>query len=87
MSLDTLALAARSDRRVRSTVLLRFEQAKFIITHVDLKDVALDAADQVGIQRKHVYTLGKTEAPTLKSVKYVGRCLGSGGTVAPSLGG
>ncbi|TYZ58269.1 hypothetical protein PybrP1_007946 [[Pythium] brassicae (nom. inval.)] len=42
--------------------------ANYIITHADLKDVAIEAADKVGIQRKHIYTVGATSVPNLKSV-------------------
>uniref|UniRef100_K3X768 AMP-dependent synthetase/ligase domain-containing protein n=1 Tax=Globisporangium ultimum (strain ATCC 200006 / CBS 805.95 / DAOM BR144) TaxID=431595 RepID=K3X768_GLOUD len=34
----------------------------------DLKDVALEAADMVGIQKKRVYTMGEEDAPKLKNV-------------------
>lgn len=45
------------------------EQANYIITHKELKDVAIEAAELAGIERKHIYTMGKDDASKLKNVK------------------
>ncbi|GAB9474022.1 4-coumarate-coa ligase [Globisporangium polare] len=43
-------------------------KANYIITHKELKDVAIEAAELAGIERKHIYTMGKDDASKLKSV-------------------
>lgn len=51
-----------------------WEQANYIITHKELEKVALDAAEQSGVDKRFVYTMGSTAESSqaaLKSIKCV----------------
>lgn len=45
------------------------KQANYIIAHKELKDVAVEAAELAGIEREHIYTMGKDDTSKLKNVK------------------
>ncbi|GAB9474023.1 4-coumarate-coa ligase [Globisporangium polare] len=47
--------------------------ANFIITHKDLRGVAIDAADLSGVPRKHIYTMGEDSGSRLKSINDLSR--------------
>ncbi|KAF1331674.1 4-coumarate-coa ligase, partial [Globisporangium splendens] len=47
---------------------VRKGDATHIIAHKDLKDVAVEAAEMIGIPKKYVYTMGVDPASKLKSV-------------------
>lgn len=66
-----LRLLYPSEKKITNVPSLHHSQANFIITHKDLRGVAIDAADLAGIPRKHIYTMGEDSGSRLKSIKCV----------------
>ncbi len=51
---------------------LRLLQAKFIITHDSLENVAIEAAEAIGMDKSKLYSMGSSTAPKkLKCIRYV----------------